>query len=443
MFCDMARAFTKARQRLVCFVEKDIREICEQQVPSSLFVNYTDLDSVSTFLSKFEDLEQSFIDSEEYKRSVPEQRRLNPEHNYAAYNLINHSKINFIAAAKKMYPMYDYYMWTDFGCPDYPTEELNVSAVCPKNKVTYGVLTMPPAQRKSIREMLSNNDIYFMGSQFIVHTNAVHLYETMYLAQLRKFHEERVSDDDQNVVYQMTHTYPYLFNLAFVQEWFCLFRKCLNVQRYDLKQTPDSKQSLCRVPWNKDDTRETLFQVFAPALANGTMVEIGTHEGIFANFLLRSTENTKLYCVDPYVKYDDYDDVINDHISNNLYLKVITELNQKFPFRVCMLPLFARDAVHSIPDNIDLLYINGNHKYKYVFEELTMYYNKVRSGGVIIGDDAVDEGLDGRDKEGNITKVWNPGHGKYGVIKAFTDFIQAHNISNWRLFGTQFVIIKD
>ena len=46
------------------------------------------------------------------------------------------------------------------------------------------------------------------------------------------------------------------------------------------------------------------------------------------------------------------------------------------------------DAVEMFEDNsIDFLFVDGNHEYEYVLEDLRNYYPKVKPGGIICGDD--------------------------------------------------------
>ena len=44
-------------------------------------------------------------------------------------------------------------------------------------------------------------------------------------------------------------------------------------------------------------------------------------------------------------------------------------------------------------DSIDILYIDGDHSYEAVLQDLKLYYDKVKKGGLIIGDDYNEEGV--------------------------------------------------
>lgn len=173
---------------------------------------------------------------------------------------------------------------------------------------------------------------------------------------------------------------------------------------------------------------------------NGVFVEIGTHEGQFAEFILENSINTTLYCIDPYINYSDYEDAINNITGDQLYISVYNKLKNKFGNRIIFIRKFSSDAVDFIPDKIDFLYIDDNHQYKYVKEDLLNYYNKVKSDGYIIGDDAVDTEDRNRNSNGDVFIEWSPGcFGNYGVIKAFREFFSDKTDDNL-VIGNQYFV---
>jgi hypothetical protein len=107
------------------------------------------------------------------------------------------------------------------------------------------------------------------------------------------------------------------------------------------------------------------------------------------------------------------------------YQQAVTNLS-KFGDRVVQVKKFANDAVSSIPDNIDILYIDANHGYKYVKSDLENYYPKVAPGGYVIGDDATDTDDSRRNEDGDIVSHFTyEGVALYhaiGVLKAFREF---------------------
>jgi hypothetical protein len=177
-------------------------------------------------------------------------------------------------------------------------------------------------------------------------------------------------------------------------------------------------------------------------IKNGVFVEIGTHVGDFANFILENSTNSILYCIDPYISYDNYDDAINNVTGDKLYIETYNKLTKKYGNRIKFIRKFSEEAVNDIPDNIDFLYIDGNHRYTYVLNDLKLYYSKVKRTCFIIGDDAVDTDDSKRNENGDVLINWGPGcYGNYGVIKAFREFCANNNLLG-DIICNQFQIIK-
>ena len=49
---------------------------------------------------------------------------------------------------------------------------------------------------------------------------------------------------------------------------------------------------------------------------------------------------------------------------------------------------FSKDVADEFPDEyFDWIYVDGNHSYNGVMSDLTLYYPKMKIGGLIVGDD--------------------------------------------------------
>lgn len=188
--------------------------------------------------------------------------------------------------------------------------------------------------------------------------------------------------------------------------------------------------------------RHELVKNIVENIPNGVFVEIGTHTGDFADHILANSSNSKLYCVDPYTRYDTYDDAINDVTGDKQFQSTYNRLYSKYGDRVKFIRKYSEEALNDIPDKIDFLYIDGNHRYSYVYRDLELYYPKVKQNGYIIGDDAVDTNENERNSNGDVLITWSPGcYGHYGVIKAFHEFCANNNITG-NIIGNQFELIK-
>jgi hypothetical protein len=163
-------------------------------------------------------------------------------------------------------------------------------------------------------------------------------------------------------------------------------------------------------------------------------------ENIADGHELSCNKNLKLYCIDPYEKYDDYTDGINNVTGDELYNKTKNKLNSS---RVKFIRKFSHEAMNDVSEEIDFIYIDGNHSYKYVLQDLIDWYPKLRNGGLIIGDDAVDTDELKRDSENNVFINWGyeNSYGNYGVIKAFQDFTVGKNCKSFKI-GNQYILWK-
>jgi hypothetical protein len=179
-------------------------------------------------------------------------------------------------------------------------------------------------------------------------------------------------------------------------------------------------------------------------LANGICVEVGTWEGGFTSSILSKSNVTKVFCVDPYKHFtnNEYPDGMNDLTQkrfDDLFKSVSDRLTSKFASKVEFIRDLSVNGSTKFDDNsLDFVYIDGNHDYKYVIEDLKAWYPKVKVGGYLCGDDVYSNNLDEHDVDGNVTKIWSPGcWGKYGTYKALVDFEKDFTINQ-----TQFSIIK-
>lgn len=43
------------------------------------------------------------------------------------------------------------------------------------------------------------------------------------------------------------------------------------------------------------------------------------------------------------------------------------------------------EAAKHITESLDYVYIDGNHQYEYVLEDISKYYSLLKSGGTLVG----------------------------------------------------------
>ena len=166
------------KYKLVVYLEKNIKDELLTKYAYPANIEFRDYNEVDTFYTKFYESEKNMISSREFQDKVPEDRKGAPEHWCAEYNLVNHSKINFVRHTKNLYPLYDYYSWLDFGCVrntilDVPNF-IDFSKL--EHKIHYLALKNPN-ERRSPSDMVKSHDVYLTGSLNVIHTSFVNYFE--------------------------------------------------------------------------------------------------------------------------------------------------------------------------------------------------------------------------------------------------------------------------
>lgn len=127
------------------------------------------------------------------------------------------------------------------------------------------------------------------------------------------------------------------------------------------------------------------FERFGVKGENLVGVEIGVWKGEHAKSLLKSLNIKKLFLIDPYIIDKDYD----GSDMNNEIIRAKDKAEERLIFFDNVNWIFEKseDAVDSIPNNLDFVYIDGNHSYKYVKKDIELYYKKIKKGGILGGHD--------------------------------------------------------
>ena len=114
--------------------------------------------------------------------------------------------------------------------------------------------------------------------------------------------------------------------------------------------------------------------------------EIGVYKGRFTRLFLEA--GLKMYGVDPYMAYDDYDMPNREFQKRQDYLawRVQKELREFPDFT-----LVRKTSMEAIKDfkrgDLDFVYIDGHHGFKYIAEDLWEWSKIVKDGGIISGHD--------------------------------------------------------
>lgn len=123
-----------------------------------------------------------------------------------------------------------------------------------------------------------------------------------------------------------------------------------------------------------------------------TIVEIGTFEGKHAESILKELKTERFFVVDP---YDDYSDYAESEPRTVTRLKKAQEKAKErlkdYSDKITWIKKNSDKAVSDIPDDLDFVYIDGNHEYEYVLKDMENYYNKLKTNGILAGHDITHE----------------------------------------------------
>ena len=120
-------------------------------------------------------------------------------------------------------------------------------------------------------------------------------------------------------------------------------------------------------------------------------LEIGSYVGSSASLILHHNFKSNIYCVDP-LKINDKNRY-KGNLNHEQTLKKNLEINNIHNNNIKILKYFSNDKnLHNeIKDlKIDILFIDGCHKYQSVINDFNNYKDKVNNGGFIIFDDYLD-----------------------------------------------------
>lgn len=126
------------------------------------------------------------------------------------------------------------------------------------------------------------------------------------------------------------------------------------------------------------------FRFIKDTLGEGCVgVEIGIWDGGNASVAIPYIKPKKYYMVDPYREWDGckFKQCEFDSVYSKMFSKFST-----IPEAV-ILKTTSLEASKIIENDLDFVYIDGAHDYENKILDLKIWYNKIRKGGIICGDD--------------------------------------------------------
>lgn len=132
------------------------------------------------------------------------------------------------------------------------------------------------------------------------------------------------------------------------------------------------------------ENRQELAKYFAE-LGLKTGVEVGVYKGAYSIDLCQANPELKLYCVDLW----GINDQLSSEKSKRIHLKIYEYAKRKLaPYSTVLIRDFSMNAVKQFDDNsLDFAYIDAEHVYPEVSQDMAAWTEKVRPGGIVSGHD--------------------------------------------------------
>jgi hypothetical protein len=162
--------------------------------------------------------------------------------------------------------------------------------------------------------------------------------------------------------------------------------------------------------------RNDLATLFAE-LGFNRGAEIGVAEANYSEVLVKANPQLELLCVDPWHAYSGNKQQKSKEKHEYAYNEATRKLAGS---KARLIMKTSAEAVVDVPDgSLDFIYIDGNHSFNYVMLDLICWSAKVRSGGLITGDDFY---------------YLDPNRWGAGPVEAVMAYTSAHKINPWFTF---------
>ncbi len=168
---------------------------------------------------------------------------------------------------------------------------------------------------------------------------------------------------------------------------------------------------------------------------NSKLAEVGVWKGDFSKRILNISSPNLLVLVDSWT----FDEKVRgcapqvegeEPLNQYFFDQAKKETYDKFKnnHNVHILDLNSLAASSKYQDNFfDYIYIDAEHTYEAVTNDLKVWYPKLKKNGILFGDDY----------------YWREEDDTLSLHKAYQEFISKNNIKKWCVFKSQITIIKD
>lgn len=149
-------------------------------------------------------------------------------------------------------------------------------------------------------------------------------------------------------------------------------------------------------------------------------VEVGVAAGEYSEVLCKENPNMKIYGVDPWTPLRDYRDYTKRATFERLYDDTLKRLEGFTNYEI--IRETSMEALKHFKDNsIDFVYIDANHNFQNVTNDITEWTKKVKPGGIVSGHDYF--------RPGNNAPIH--------VVQVLKGLTEAYRIKPWFVLGNE------
>lgn len=113
--------------------------------------------------------------------------------------------------------------------------------------------------------------------------------------------------------------------------------------------------------------------------------EVGVERGLYSEILCQKIPGLKLYSIDSWQFYSGYRTHVSQEELDGFYVDTHERLD---PYGVTIMREFSTEAAKRFEDgSLDFVYIDSNHDFLHVTEDIAAWSPKVRPGGIVSGHD--------------------------------------------------------
>jgi hypothetical protein len=145
---------------------------------------------------------------------------------------------------------------------------------------------------------------------------------------------------------------------------------------------------------------------------NGIIAEIGVEKGNYSSILLHYLNPAKFYLIDCWEQQDPLIYGDRKNLATEIQEKIYQKIQAHFGSdpRVEILRTYSEKAAEQFKEEFfDLIYIDANHSYEAVKQDIAAWWPKLKKGGILAGHDYL---------------IFEP----FGVVPAVNEFLHAQGL---------------